>query len=288
MTKKRNLPAWEPELSPEAVEFTQPEVMVKFVAAISPSGYPHISLITCNEAIAPDTIKWGAFTEGRVKKYVREDPRQGILYMSAEMPFRFLQVKADFTHVSHEGADAEKFNQGMLLRYNTYLSVHTVYFNEVKAARPVRPLGLGGLVKGIVTPKGLKKFKTGTPEDRLPALAREMLGGPIVPKFLSYLDPGDGYPVVFPCFQARQVEGKTIVIPTTQFKEDLFEIPEGSKVAITAMDFDTRSIQAKGTLRWVEGRGVVDVEEVHHGMPPLAGQIYPKLDVREKVTNFTL
>ena len=34
--------------------------------------------------------------------------------------------------------------------------------------------------------------------------------------------------------------------------------------------------------------GIIEVEEVYNSMPPLAGNVYPKLEVRPKVTDFHL
>jgi len=150
MGKKKNILKWSSEISDEGIEFTQPDIMLKLISTIDDRGWPHITLISSNRAISKDTIVWGAFTEGTSKKYVKERPKQGLFYMTASMPFKFLQVKADFTHITKEGKDLEHFNQTQLMRYFTYVRVHTAYYSDVVAATPVRDLPLFGVVKGII------------------------------------------------------------------------------------------------------------------------------------------
>ncbi len=96
MGKKKNLPRWSSEISKEGIEFTQPDIMLKLISTIDDRGWPHITLISSNRAISKDKIVWGAFTEGTSKKYVKKRPKQGIFFMNTDMPFKFLQVKADF------------------------------------------------------------------------------------------------------------------------------------------------------------------------------------------------
>ncbi|GAG77960.1 unnamed protein product, partial [marine sediment metagenome] len=39
----------------------------------------------------------------------------------AEMPFKFLQAKVDFSHTTKEGEDLEHFNQTQLMRFSLSL-----------------------------------------------------------------------------------------------------------------------------------------------------------------------
>ena len=210
--------------------------------------------------------------------------------MTAEMPFKFLQVKIDYDSLSLEGKDAEDFNQMSLFRYNTYMRIYRVFFNKVRAVSPIRKIPLTGITRGIVANLGgRRKFKTGTKEKRLPDVGMELFNGPIYPKFISYLDPTDGYPVIIPCFQIRAIEHKTLTFTLSQFKKDLKAIPENAKVAAFVMDFELRTMLVKGTYLGVQkGRGQIDIEQVYNSMPPKFGYIYPKLEVKEKVTDFSL
>jgi len=273
---------WNPTLSPEAVEFTKPEIMAKVLSTIDSEGYPHLTMITSNIAISPSYVKWGEFTHGKSKGNVVKNHKQGMIYMTAAMPFRFLQVKADLDYISMEGDD--DFNTMTLFRYNTYLRVYRVFFNKIHAAGPIRDLSLLGIVKGILVNLFRIGGKTGKVEHRLEKLGKRLFTGPVFPKFLSYLDPADGYPVIIPLFQARAVENKLIVFNLVQFKEDLLQIPEGAKVSVFAMDMETVSQMVKGTfLGFQSKRGIIDIEYVYNSMPPLAGELYPNKFTREKV-----
>lgn len=286
MKKKENL--WTEKLSQEAVEFTYPEIMAKLIATIDPNGDPHITMIASNKAVNPTTVKWGEFTQGTSKKNVLENPKQGILFMTAEMPFKFLQIKVDFDYCSTEAEDAADFNQTDLFRYNVYMRVYKTYFNKVKAASEVRDISLFGIVKGIIRNLfGKRKHKTGKIDNRLPRFGAKLYNGLVFPKFIAYLDPKDGYPIIIPCFQARAIENKRIIFSLSQFKDDLVKIPENSKVAVFVMDFETETMLVKGTYLGINNsRGVIDIEQVYNSMPPQPGMIYPKLETKEKVTSF--
>ena len=127
MGKKKNLLRWSSEISDEGIEFTQPDIMLKLISTIDDRGWPHITLISSNRAINKKQIVWGAFTEGTSKKYVKKRPKQGIFFMTAEMPFKFIQVKAEFSHTTSEGEDLEHFNKSQLMRYFTYVSSCDTY-----------------------------------------------------------------------------------------------------------------------------------------------------------------
>jgi len=278
---------WKDRLDPESVAFTTPEIMAKFVATVDSAGYPHLSMITSNCAISPTATKWGEFTRGMSKGNVVKNPKQGLLFMTAQMPFEFLQIKATLDHVSLEGEDAVDFNQMALFRYNTYMRVYRVFFNSVVAARSIRGISLMGITKGILKGFGSKGNKGQQETARLNPLGRRLFNGAVFPKFIAYID-SDGYPIIIPCFQARSADGIRIYIPTTQFKEDLACIPPGSKVSMFAMDFETVSQMVKGTLIDSNPKNLlVDIEWVYNSMPPKVGTIYPKIEVLEKVSDFS-
>ncbi len=288
MKQEKNNLKWMPKLTQEAVEFTFPEIMAKFVATIDSDGDPHITMIASNKAVNEETVKWGQFTEGSSKKNILVNPKQGILFMTAEMPFKFLQIKADYDYCSTEAEDAVDFNQTDLMRYNVYMRVYKTYFNKVKAASAIRDINLFGIIKGIVANLfGKRKYKTGNLEERLPKFGMKLFNGPIFPKFIAYLDPKDNYPVIIPCFQARAIENKTIIFTLSQFKEDLKRIPEKAKVGVFVMDFELETLLVKGTFQGISGsRGVIDIEKVYNSMPPQQGYIYPEKEFRKKVTEF--
>nr|MDO8116922.1 hypothetical protein [Candidatus Sigynarchaeota archaeon] len=285
---------WVPRLSDEMVRFTWPEIMVKLVGTIDPAGYPHVTLIVCNKAISPGVVKWGMFMQGRSKKHVLSDPKQAAFFMGSTMPYMFMQVKMALDHCSVEGEDAADFNSTNLLRYNTYVRVERVFFNTIVASSPVRPLPVGGIVKGMLDCAiGLGGLRTGAVEARVHPFGNELFGAPANPKFMAFIDEADGYPVILPCLQARVLDGKSIAFPLSQFKDELSGFKPSQKIACFALSMELMSLLVKGSfVGYTKSRGItfgiVDVEEVYNSMPPTHAILYPKLETRPKITSFSL
>ncbi|MHA1670541.1 MAG: hypothetical protein ACTSV5_08160 [Promethearchaeota archaeon] len=292
MGKKNKTIIWSSEISDEGIEFTQPDIMLKLISTIDDRGWPHITMISSNRAINKNQITWGAFTEGTSKKYVKVRPKQGIFYMTSAMPFKFMQVKADFNHTTKEGEDLEYFNQTQLMRYFTYVRVHTAYYNNVVAATPVRNLSLLGIVKGIIKDMiGKGGAKTKLDEKRLNVLGYKLFGAPIAVRVIAYIDPADGYPMMIPCIQLQAADHNRLVFPPSVLKDDLYRIPPMSKVAVFGMNFDFANQVVKGTfIGFKQFRGikfgVIDIEEIYNSCPPVVGRIYPKIETIPKITEF--
>ena len=293
MSKKNKDSIWKTEFSPEVIEFTQPDIMLKLVSTIDERGWPHITMISSNRIISKDKLVWGAFTEGLSKKYVKSNPKQGIFYMTAEMPFKFVQVKADFDYTTKEGEDLEHFNKSDLMRYFTYVRVHTAYYNNIVKTTSIRDLPLFGIVMGILKNMiGKGGAKTKMEEKRLNVIGYNLFKAPIAVRAISYIDD-DGYPVIVPCIQLQAADHNRLVFPPSVLKEDLNKIPPNSKVAVFGMNFDFANQLVKGTyLGFKKFRGikfgVIEIEEIYNSAPPVVGKIYPKIETIPKVTEFTL
>lgn len=286
---------WTPELSEKAIKFTQPEMMLKLIATIDERGWPHLTIITSNQAFDRNEIVWGQFSRGNSKKNVQEvNPKQGIFYMTIEMPFKCMRVKAKFTHTKKEGKALQHFNKMELLRYMTYMNVYKVYYSDVIAVSPIKKLSILGLISGILKTLIAKGgIKTERKEEALNVIGYDLFTGVMNPKFLTYVDPQDGYPVIIPVIQLQAADHNRLVFSPSLFKEELNNIPEGTKVAVIALNMDLASQVAKGTFRGYQRSrlmkvGIIDIEECYNSAPPLPGKYYPELEVREKVTDFHL
>jgi hypothetical protein len=293
MSKKDKGPKWKNEFSQDVIEFTQPDIMLKLISTIDERGWPHITMISSNRVINKNQLVWGAFTEGLSKNYVKNNPKQGILYMTAEMPFKFVQVKVDFDHTTTEGEDLEHFNQSDLMRYFTYVRVHTAYYNKLVKTTEIRDLPLLGIVMGIIKDMiGKGAAKTKLDEKRLNVIGYNLFKAPIAVRAISYIDT-DGYPVIIPCIQLQAADHNRLVFPTSVLKDDLMKIPPNSKVAVFGMNFDFANQLVKGTyLGFKKFRGikfgVIEIEEIYNSAPPIVGKIYPKIETVPKVTEFKL
>ncbi|MEJ2277802.1 MAG: hypothetical protein P8Y70_08665 [Candidatus Lokiarchaeota archaeon] len=267
----------------------------KLISTIDERGWPHITMISSNRAINKKEIVWGAFTEGKSKENVRKNPKQGILYMTAEIPFKFLQVKANFKHIEKEGEDLEHFNKSELMRYFTYVRVHTAYYNEIIASGNLRDLSLFGIITGILKDLiGKGGAKTNLKEERLGVIGYKLFTEPIAVRAISYIDPNDGYPIIIPCIPLQAADHNRLVFPLSTLKNDLIKIPENTKVAVFCMNFDFANQVIKGIYIGIHKFrgikfGVINIEEIYNSAPPITGRIYPEKEYpRPKITKFSL
>lgn len=292
MIGNKNPIGWKSEFSDEIIAFTQPDIMVKFISTIDSRGLPHITMITSNRAISKNQIVWGQFFAGTSKEYVQKNPKQGIFFMTAEPPFKFIQVKAEFTHTKTEGDDLEYFNQTQLMRYNTYIRIYKAFYNNIIAVTAIRDLPPGGISKKIV--RAIRKqAETGLEEKRLNVIGYKLFTDAIGIRAISYLDPTDGYPIIIPHLQLNAIDHNRLFFPLTALKEDLLRIPVDSKVAVIGANFDMASQVVKGTISSVQNfedieYRYIEIEEIYNSSPPLTGKIYPEIETRPKVTKFSL
>ena len=292
MEKSTRMNNWLSEASEEAIQFTQPDIMLKLIATIDERGWPHITMISSNKIIDPHTIVWGAFTEGQSKKNVLKNNKQGIFYMTAEMPFKFLQVKAEFENIKKEGPELEEFNKSQLMRYFTYVRVHTAYYNRIVEVTKVRNLPLSGIITGIIKDIiGKGGAKTGLAEKRLNVIGYRLFTAPIAVRALAYIDPKDGFPIIIPCIPLQATDHNRLVFPLSSLKKDLLKIPVNSQVAVFCMNFDFANQVVKGPYKGIKRFrgikfGVIEIEEVYNSAPPVSGPVYPKLYTRPKISKF--
>jgi len=292
MSEDNNKIVWYSEFSDEVIEFTQPELMVKLVSTIDSRGWPHLTIITSNRARSRDQIVWGQFFAGTSKEYVQKNSKQGIFYMTAEAPFKFIQVKADFTHTKNEGKDLEYFNQLDFFRYLTYINVYKVFYNKVIAVTPIRDLPPGTISRKIVKAI-INEAKTNLEEKRLNVIGYKLFTDKIGVRAIAYIDPSDGYPIIIPHLQLNAVDHNRLYFPLTALKEDFLNIPTNSKVAVIGANFDMASQVVKGTFTGIHSvenveYGLIDIEEIYNSSPPIVGKIYPEIETRPKVNKFTL
>jgi len=292
MSEDNNKFGWDSEFSDELIEFTQPDIMVKLVSTIDSRGWPHLTIITSNRAKSRDQIVWGQFFAGTSKENVQKNPKQGIFYMTAESPFKFIQVKADFTHTKTEGEDLEYFNQSDFFRYFTYINVYKIFYNNVIAVTPIRDLPPGSIPRKII--KAIEKeAKTNLEEKRLNVIGYKLFTLKIGVRAIAYIDPSDGYPIIIPHLQLNAVDHNRLYFPLTALKEDFLQIPVNSKVAVIGANFDMASQVVKGTFTGIQKfeeieYGLIDIEEIYNSSPPIVGKIYPKIESVPKITEFHL
>lgn len=285
---------WNNEFIEEAKKLTEPELGLKIIATFDKNDFPHLTMISFNKAKSPNQIVWGQFTEGRSKKHILDNPKQGYFYLTATTPFKFVQAKGDYKFNQKGGEDCEEFSRGAMLRYMTYTNVHTTYYSDVVAATGVQSMGMFGIVKGFLTDliaKGGLKNKQA--EEKLPDFGLDVFNQMTSVKVVAFIDT-DGYPVIIPVMSLRAPDKSKLIFPFSQFGKQLKKVPKDGKVAaygLVSTGLELTSLMTKGIYKGTKksrgfNYGIIDITEVYNSMPPLSGVIYPELDVRPKVTSF--
>jgi len=254
---------------------------VGLLATRAPGGQPHVTLITTLTARGERGLLWGQFTEGLSKRNVRADPRAGFLVMTLER--RIWRGRARWTHAEQSGPEYESFNSRPMFRYNAYFGIHTVHHMELVEVDGPRPLPLGAMLAGglrclaarpLAGPGGRRVFNHWT---------RRHLAALTTVKFLAWLD-GEGYPRLLPALPCRPLGAGRLLFAPTVCRRELEALAPGTRVALFALNLQTESVLLRGDFTGWRGRGparvgVIDVDWVYNSMPPLAGQIYPPLEL---------
>ena len=100
---------------------------------------------------------------------------------------------------------------------------------------PSRRIHGKGIIKDIIGKGGAK---TKLDEKRLNVIGYKLFAAPIAVRVISYIDPNDGYPTMIPSIQLQASDRNRLVFPPSVLKEDLYQIPVDSKVAVFGKNFD--------------------------------------------------
>ncbi|MCP4760393.1 MAG: hypothetical protein GY870_01345 [archaeon] len=128
---------------------------------------------------------------------------------------------------------------------------------------------------------------------KLSPWAFKLINDPLSFKFLGYIDPSDGYPIVIPCMQLCAPDRSKLIFNLSQYKKELKSIAIGTQVAIILNNFEAVSHHINGTLTGFKkyrgySFGIIEIDEIYNCMPPVPGIIYPKIQTLPKVTDFHL
>ncbi len=98
------------------------------------------------------------------------------------------------------------------------------------------------------------------------------------------------HPEIIPTIQAQSLDAQHVLFSTSVYAEELKAIPAGVPLAVFSMALTMEDVLLRGTyqgIRRVGGvkAGVVEVDWVYNPMPPVAGQVYPAVEIRA-VTEF--
>lgn len=274
--------------SEEDIQSTKPELKIGLLATVTPEGLPHVTLISSLMACGPAQMCFGQFTEGMSKKHILANPKVGFLIMSLDK--NLWRGKAKYTHYAKDGPEYDFYNNVPMFRYNSYFGVHTVYYLDLLMQTGKSPLPMNRIIFAAVQTMLARTF------GRKPG--KQTVLNPWTRAFVDKIDNlkflcsvgTDGYPVIIPAIQTQSLDQQHVLFSTSVFTDELSAIPAGMPLAVFSMALTMEDVLLRGTyqgIRRVGGvkAGVVEVNWVYNPMPPVPGQVYPKIEIRA-VTEF--
>jgi len=268
---------------------------IGLLATISNENLPHITLITTLQANNPDTLIWGAFTEGLSKIHVQHNSNTGFLILT--MDRSMWRGKAQWTHSRQDGDEFILMNNKPLFRYNSYFGIHTVHYMKLIETYGRESLPIGQIVPAMILSAVIKKFmKNAKPAPVFTPWITNLVDSLDTIKCLAYIDES-GYPQLMPLLQCRTLDSQHLVFSTLAYHKELSVIPKNQTVAIFALNMKMQSILLRGNLHSIQpfsvlsgspvssinsalSIGTIDISWVYNSMPPKQGQIYPPIPIR--------
>ncbi len=269
--------------SPQDILSTQPAMKIGLLATVTPTGLPHVTLISSLMACAPQQMAFGQFTEGLSKKYILNNPKTAFLIMSLEK--NLWRGKATFTHSTREGVEYDYYNNVPMFRYNAYFGIHTVYYLDLLSHTGEQPLPMNRIIfAAIQTVLARTLSRKPGKETVLNTWTRSFLDKLDNLKFIAWVGE-DGYPFIIPAIQAQSLDGQHILFSTSVYSDELKAIPTGADVAVFSMALTMEDVLLRGKylgMHRLAGikTGMVKVDWVYNPMPPVQGQIYPPVELQ--------
>jgi hypothetical protein len=274
--------------STEDIQSSRPEMKVGLLATVTPTGLPHVTLLSSLMACGPAQMCFGQFTEGMSKKHILNNPKVGFLIMSLDK--NLWRGKAAYTHYAREGLEYDFYNNIPMFRYNAYFGVHTVYYLDLvmqtgKAPLPMKKIIFAAIQTMLARMLGRKSGE----KPVLNTWTRAFVDTIDNLKFLSYVGE-DGFPIIIPAIQTQSLDDQHLLFSTSVYTDELEAIPAGTDLAVFCMALTMEDVLLRGKyqgLRRMGGikTGLVEMDWVYNPMPPVPGQVYPPLAIKP-VTEF--
>jgi hypothetical protein len=272
--------------SEEDIQSTRPELKIGLLATVTPEGLPHVTLLSSLMACGPARMCFGQFTEGMSKKHILSNPKTGFLIMSLDK--NVWRGKASYTHSAKTGPEYDFYNNVPMFRYNAYFGVHTVYYLNLLAQTGKAPLPMNRIVFAAIQTMLVRSL--GRKSGKLPVMnvwTRAFLDKIDNLKFLCYVD-ADGYPVLIPAIQTQSLDAQHVLFSPSVYTGELAALQAGAPLAVFSMALTMEDVLLRGTylgIRRIGGirTGLVQVNWVYNPMPPVPGQVYPPLELKQVV-----
>jgi len=257
------------EQTPGLLEALRGEMTPKFLATRNVEGMPNVvPVVTMLPAEdQTDTLFFGNFLLRKSIKNLERDARVGILVITQEL--RGWILKGDFLEFQRTGPYVERQMSGSLLRYNAYTGIRNagvIRVLSVEGAFAISKLqvAMDYLLARLSVLGGAGRGDGGV---AMPPPVRHEFAKMVAVKVLAWVGD-DGYPVVVPAL-SLQPSGEHALVCQTAPK--LPTPASGSHVATNILTFEAISYQVKGQWTAKGKTGVVRVQEVYAGGPPIPG-----------------
>lgn len=256
------------EQAPGLLEALRGAMVPKFVATRNALGMPNVVPIVSTTPAddQPDTLFFGNFLLRKTIQNLQEDRRLGILVITPDLKGWIL--KGDFLELQRTGRYVDLQNSSALLRYNAYTGIRDAGLIRVKSVEGAVRVSKLQVAKDYLLAKLAGRGHAGTTGGvEMPLAVRCEFAKMVAVKVLAWIGD-DGYPMVVPALSLQPAGTRALVAWKGSF---LPEPPPGNWVASNILTFEAISYQVKG--RWMkDGKaGIIQVQEVYAGGPPLPG-----------------
>ena len=258
-------------------------------ATVNLEGKPHITFMNSLMAQSTSKLTFGQFVKGNSKWYMQNNPKMAFFILSPPLKKMWIG-KCLWTHKKSEGTELENYKKMPMQRYNSYFPINMVhYLDLVETTKALKIPVPGILIASILTTIGRMMVKTSFSKPVLSAYAEKLCKSITSMNFLSYINK-DGFPEIIPIFECQAADHRRLVFSPGPFKKELFAIPTNTEVAVLSLSMKLESVLTRGTFNGFKRYnglklGTIDITWVYNSMPPNAGQIYPKKELKA-VTSF--
>ncbi len=266
----------------DEIRAIEPAEKIALVASVGPEGLPHITLLTTLSAIGPRRMIVGEFCTGLSKEYIRANPRVAFLIMTLDRSL--WRGRAHWTGRAVDGPEYERMNDLPMFRYNTYFGINAVHYFDLIGTHGRERLPLSSIVPAALLTKATAgAVKAGKRGEILTPFGADIINRLDSLKFISYVGD-DGFPVLIPVIQCRAAGSSRIVFSPLAYTEELSSMPTGKTAAVFVITMGLEDFLVRGTFIGYERHrlarvGIVDIDWVYNSMPPVPGQIYPRVEL---------
>jgi hypothetical protein len=257
------------EQAPGLLEALRGAMTPKFVATRNALGMPNVVPIVSTTPAddQPDTLFFGNFLLRKSIQNLQEDNRVGILVITQDLKGWIL--KGDFIEFQTTGRYVDLQNSSALLRYNAYTGIRNAGLIRVKSVEGAFRISKLQVAKDYLLAKLAASGSAGNVHSGvdMPLAVRREFAKMVAIKVLAWIGD-DGYPLVIPALSLQPAGTRALVA----WKGSYLPEPKlGAWAASNILTFEAISYQVKG--RWMKsGRaGIIQVQEVYAGGPPIPG-----------------